>query len=131
VPTYLLDTGVLLRHLCGQKAAVRLMRELGDKNRPSISAITRAEVSAGIRSDEDQVTCRLLSRLDTLSADQRTADLAGDLVRRARGRGRTLHLGDALIAATAIQYNLTLVTLNRADFEHLGLSLCPLCKDPA
>lgn len=129
--TYLLDTGILLRHLRGRKAVVRLMRGLGSKNRLSISVITRAEVGAGIRYDEDRATRRLLSRLDTLSADQRTADLAGDLIRRVRSQGRTLHLADALIAATAIQHNLTLVTLNRGDFEHLGVSLYPLSEDLA
>jgi predicted nucleic acid-binding protein len=131
VSTYLLDTGILLRHLRGRKAVVRLMRGLGSKNRLSISVITRAEVGAGIRYDEDRATRRLLSRLDTLSADQRTADLAGDLIRRIRSQGRTLHLADALIAATAIQHNLTLVTLNRGDFEHLGVSLYPLSEDLA
>lgn len=125
---YLLDTGVVLRHLRGQGAAVQLMRELGGKNRLSMSAITRAEVVAGIRLDEDQVTRRLLSRLDTLPADRRTADLAGDLIRRAHSQGCTLHLADAFIAATAIQYNLTLVTLNQVDFERLGVSLYPLSE---
>lgn len=129
--TYLLDTGVLLRHLRGQKAVVHLMRGLGGKNRLAISAITRAEVCAGIRQDEDQATRRLLARLDTLPADQRTADLAGGLIHRALGQGRMLHLADALIAATAIQYNLTLVTLNRADCEGLGVSLYPVPDDLA
>lgn len=39
------------------------------------------------------------------------------------GRGRTLHLADALIAATALVRGLTLATRNTADFEGLGVIL--------
>jgi predicted nucleic acid-binding protein len=38
-------------------------------------------------------------------------------------RGRTLHLADALIAATALANGLTLATRNSRDFDGLGLSL--------
>ena len=38
-------------------------------------------------------------------------------------RGRTLHLADALIAATALANGLVLATRNSKDFEELGLSL--------
>jgi predicted nucleic acid-binding protein len=37
--------------------------------------------------------------------------------------GRPLHVADGLIAATALEYNLTLVTRNVKDFAGLGVSL--------
>lgn len=37
--------------------------------------------------------------------------------------GRPLNLADGLIAATALEHNLTLVTRNVKDFDHLGLPL--------
>jgi predicted nucleic acid-binding protein len=40
-----------------------------------------------------------------------------------RRRGRMLHLPDALIAATAKEHGLTLVTRNLCDFEHLGIDV--------
>ncbi|MBN1937084.1 MAG: PIN domain-containing protein [Anaerolineae bacterium] len=123
---YLLDTGILLRHLRGQKTVVHLLREIGSAQRLAISVITRAEVCAGIRQDEEQVTRHLLARLETLPADQHTADWAGLLIRRARSQERSLQLADAFIAGAAIQHNLTLVTLNPTDFRGLGLSLYPL-----
>jgi predicted nucleic acid-binding protein len=128
--TYLLDTGILIRHLRGRKAAVRLLRGLG-KDRLAISAVTRAEIRAGMRRSEDKATRRLLARLETAPVDQEIADRAGDLIRRAHSQNRTLHLIDALIGATATQRGITLVTLNTADFEGLGLSLYPLPDDLA
>jgi predicted nucleic acid-binding protein len=41
----------------------------------------------------------------------------------ARGRGRALHLADALIAATAKEHGLTLATRNVCDFDHLGIDV--------
>lgn len=126
---YLLDTGILIRHLRGQRAAVRLLRSLGRKDRLAISAVTRAEVRAGMRDHEDHATRRLLSRLETVPIGPEIADRAGDLVQRAQGQGRTLHLIDALIAATAAEHHMTLLTLNVVDLKGLGLSLYPLPDD--
>jgi predicted nucleic acid-binding protein len=126
---YLLDTGVLIRHLRGKKAAVRLLRSLGRRDRLAISAVTRAEVRAGMRDHEEQATRRLLSRLETVPVGPEIADRAGDLVRRAHGQGRTLHLIDALIGATAAEHRMTLVTLNVVDLRGLGISLYSLPDD--
>jgi predicted nucleic acid-binding protein len=123
---YLVDTGILVRHLRGRKAVVRLLRELGSRDRLAISAVTRTEILAGMRRSEDRSTRRLLARLETVPVDREIADRAGTLIRRARGRGRTLHVVDALIGATAAQQGITLLTLNIAHFEGLGLSLYPL-----
>ena len=128
---YLVDTGILIRHLRGRKAIVRLLRELGSANRLAISAVTRAEIRAGMRQPEDRATRRLLARLETVPVDRDIADRAGDLIQRAQGQGRTLHVLDAVIGATAAQLGITLVTLNWADFEGLRLSLYPLPDDLA
>jgi predicted nucleic acid-binding protein len=37
--------------------------------------------------------------------------------------GRPIHVPDAQIAATALEHQLTLVTRNLKDFEHLGIGL--------
>ena len=126
---YLLDTGILIRHLRGCKAVIHMLRALGGRDVLAISAVTRAEIRAGVRQEEDQATRRLLSRLKTVPVDAEIADRAGDLIRRAHRQGRTLHLADALIAATALRQRLSLITLNRSDFEGLGISLYPLPDD--
>ena len=126
---YLLDTGILIRHLRGRKVVVHMLRALGSRDVLAVSAVTRAEIRAGVRQEEDLATRRLLSRLKTVPVDAKIADRAGDLILRARRQGRTLHLADALIAATAVQQRLSLVTLNKSDFEDLGISLYPLPDD--
>ena len=51
---------------------------------------------------------------------------AGQLIRRQRAKGHALGIPDAIIAATALQHGLTLVTFNPKDFDLSGLQLCPL-----
>jgi predicted nucleic acid-binding protein len=121
---YLLDTGLILRHLRGRRRTVQLLRGLGKKGGLSIASITRLEVHAGMHSDERWQTQKLLSRLTTIDLDRDIADRAGDLIASARSANHTLTVPDAVIAATAIGHGLTLATLNRADFQHIpGLRL--------
>jgi predicted nucleic acid-binding protein len=120
----LLDTGLILRHLRGQRRAVRILSGFAKNGRVSVSAITRLEVRAGMRSEEKYATNKLLSRFVTYDVDRDVADRAGDLIRTAQERHSTLSVPDAIIAATALTHGLTLVTLNRADFEGIpGVSL--------
>ena len=51
---------------------------------------------------------------------------AGQLIRQQRAEGRALGIPDAIIAATALQHGLTLVTFNPKDFGLPGLQLYPL-----
>lgn len=122
--TYLLDTGVVLRHLRGAGRAVHLLRGLGKEGRLAIASVTRLEVHAGMQPEERYATNKLLSRLATIAMDREIADRAGDLIADGKRAGQALSVPDAIIAATAIGHRLTLVTLNQGDFRHIsGLSL--------
>jgi len=129
---YLLDTGLVLRHLRGQRKAVRLLSGLGKIGRLSVSAITRLEVHVGMRPDERYATNKLLSCFITYDLNRDIADRAGDLIRESQDRHVSLSVPDAIIAATALTNGLTLVTLNQVDFEGIpGLSLAPLPEEAA
>jgi len=124
---YLLDTGLVIRHLRGQRRVVQFIRGMGKLGRLSVSAVTRLELHAGMAPDERYATQKLLSRFLTISLDRDIADRAGDWIRENRARGITLAVPDAIIAATALAHNLTLVTLNSDHFVGLsGLSLASL-----
>jgi predicted nucleic acid-binding protein len=124
---YLLDTGIVIRHLRGRKNVVQMLRGLGQHGRLCVSAITRLEIHARMHPDEQFVTQKLLSRFLTFDLDKKVADRAGDYVYQTRKQGIVLSVPDAIIAATAVQHNLSLVTLNRADFAPIpGLSLQPI-----
>jgi hypothetical protein len=100
----LVDTDVLVDHLRGA-------RRFEPAGRVHVSVVTRAELFAGHATDEAHVI-RLLGPFVEHAVDARIAERAGRL-RRNHG----LRLPDALIAATALSFDLALLTRNRRDFE--------------
>jgi predicted nucleic acid-binding protein len=112
VTRVLLDSDVLIDHLRGHhRIAIG-----GDT--VHISTVTRADLFAGRGSDERLVR-RLLDPFVELPVNRAVAERAGRIRRTSRSG-----MADALIAATAIQHRLTLVTRNSGDFASVsGLRL--------
>lgn len=124
---YLLDTEIVIRHLRGDRQTVQLVRGLGKIDRLSVASITRLEVFAGMHPDEKYATRKLLARFFTYDLGKEAADRAGEYINQARSQQIGLSMPDAIIAGTAVQHNLTLVTFNQSDFIHIsGLSLHPI-----
>ena len=114
----LLDTDIFVDHLRGARRI-----SVGDDT-IAFSVVTRAELLAGRATEEDQVTL-LLAPFRELPVDRAVAERAGRL-----RRGSRLRLPDALIAATALEHDRTLVTRNIRDFEGIGgLRLGALAAD--
>jgi predicted nucleic acid-binding protein len=58
-----------------------------------------------------------------LTVDENVANRWGDFAGRAQTNGKPLSVIDGLLAATAVQHNLSLATRNIKDFESLGVSV--------
>jgi toxin FitB len=104
VADILVDTDIFVDHLRGA-VAIRPGR-----HRLHYSVITRAELFAG--NTASNLTVQLLAPFRELPVDRVVAERAGRIVRESGVR-----LPDALIAATALEHRLALVTRNRNDFE--------------
>ena len=113
---YLLDTSILI--LCFRKAEgyLELLDTLAKDDTLYISAMTRLEIVRGMREHERKDTFNLLDSLDTIDITIEIADKAGDLIRLWRAKGIILGDADAIIAATALNHGLALVTTNEKHF---------------
>lgn len=101
---FLVDTDVFVDHLRGAK-------ELDPKShRVHYSVVTRAELFAWNSATE--IVSILLAPFREIDVGRAIAQRAGRLRRESR-----IRIPDALIAATAIEYKLSLFTRNRSDFE--------------
>ena len=103
VADLLVDTDIFIDHLRG----ARQLRP--GRHRLHYSVISRAELFAG--NTATNLTSELLAPFRELPIDRAVAERAG---RVAREFG--LRLPDALIAATAVEHQLGLVTRNSKDF---------------
>ncbi|WP_258083994.1 type II toxin-antitoxin system VapC family toxin [Thermococcus thermotolerans] len=122
---YLVDTDVIIDVLRGVEEAKRYLLKLAEEGL-AVSTVTVAELFSG-KETRDPVKreriLRLLRHFEMIPVDRDIAILAGE-IRRDYG----LHLGDAVISATAIIHGLTIVTGNLKHFSQVeGL---PLLKPP-
>lgn len=104
---YVVDTDVLIDHLRRQHVF-----DPGEDH-VSYSVVTRCELFAGRATDEDVVGV-LLSTLRELVVDRPVAEAAGR-IRRQTG----IATPDALIAATALEHDLPLMTRNHSHFKRV------------
>jgi toxin FitB len=99
-----------------------------------ISVVTLGEFEKGFALTQDlhkrlrletwlELRLNDLFRGQALNIDPAIAKRWGNLMARRQMAGRPLAAADGMIAATALQHDLTLVTRNEKDFEGLGLSI--------
>ena len=113
---HLLDTSILIRYLRKTSGYRDLLRITGSKGWTYISVMTRLEITRGMQERELKETIDLLDSLETIPMTIEIADMAGELIRSWRSRGINLGDADAIIAASALQVGLALVTTNGKHF---------------
>lgn len=117
---YLVDSDVLIWHLRGNQKAIDWLARLATQGTLAISAISVLEVQAGVKVGEEERTAAFLNGLVCHTIDRDVARQAGEYIRVYRSRGITLDAADSMIAATAVQQDLVLVTRNTPHYPMLS-----------
>lgn len=108
--SWLVDSDVLIDYLRGAPGAVKFL-EAQAGEALAISAMSVAEIYAGARADEKPGIADFLRLFDCIAIDPDIARRGGTLRQQYRASHGT-GLADALIAATALELDLRLATLN-------------------
>jgi predicted nucleic acid-binding protein len=134
---YLIDTDWIVDVLHGQEQATQTLLELASSGL-ALSMMTYGELYEGAyyARDPESALAGLRDFLEgkdilplTLAIMERFAIVRGALPRPIR---RQLGDMDILIAATALEHDLTLLTRNRRDFQHIpGLTLYQASEPPS
>jgi predicted nucleic acid-binding protein len=124
-----LDTSILVDALRNRQGRREFLDQLILQGAKLAScAITVAEIHAGMRAHENTKTTQWLATLEFFETTQGIAKFGGDLKAAYARKGVTLSLTDTLIAAVAIENDLTLATDNVKDFPMPEVRLLPLPK---
>ena len=127
---YLLDTNVVseFRRPKPHGGVIAWASEVDDGDL-HLSAVTLGEIQRGIeitRGQDERKAEEIEVWADLLAETYNVLPVDGAIFRRAarlmQAQSRTLY-EDALIAATAIEHDLTLVTRNVKDFQRFGVRL--------
>jgi len=119
----LVDTSVLIDVLRGEVAAASILRSARATGLLHASEVTRLEVLAGMRAQEEVPTRALLAVLTWHALDEEVADKAGELGRTWLPGNRGIDAADLAIAATALLLDAQLLTKNVKHFPMFaGLS---------
>ncbi|MFA5945572.1 MAG: type II toxin-antitoxin system VapC family toxin [Patescibacteria group bacterium] len=107
----LLDTNIVIEYL-----KTSTLRPPIYKGEFIISVITEAELFrfSGMSESDIKIIRLIVETCETLAVDSRIARRAGEL-----GRTRKTRLPDLLIAATALEYGIPLITHNLRDFKNI------------
>jgi len=112
----LVDTDVLIAHLRGREQARVWLREARGQGPLSVSVVSIAELTGGMRSTERREVWRLLAALHAEPVTELVGRRAGELMRTYRNSHSGIGIADYLIAATAEHHGAELATLNVRHF---------------
>ena len=121
---YLLDTTIIIDHLRGDKKATAFLENIGLKgDTAGCCCINIAEIYSGMLEKEKGKTDMFVNSLYYYEVTRHISKIAGQLRQKYSNKGITLATTDVIIAATALTYDLMLVTKNikHYPFPDIGI----------
>jgi predicted nucleic acid-binding protein len=121
----IIDSDVIIEILRGNERTVGWLKDRRTAGAVlRYSPVSRAEVRAGARPAEQAAISALFESLVVVPVEASTGDLAGDqMARFAASHG--VQMGDALIAAAAIEHRDDLATFNSRHFPGIKSIVSP------
>jgi len=119
-----LDTDLLISILRGKDKARIKVTELDEENKAATTSINAFEIFFGAnksaKKDENvKEASKLLERLIVYPLDLSSSQVAGEISARLLAEGVTIDYRDVMIAAIAIENQLTLITRNTSHFRRI------------
>jgi len=114
----LCDSNVLIELFKGNKNTLETLKSIGSKN-IGISAVSLMELFFGARNKQELALIKdNLSMHHIFQINKNTSEIAVDLIYK-YSKSHGLDIPDALIAATALDHQITLFTYNLKDFKFI------------
>jgi predicted nucleic acid-binding protein len=117
----LVDTDVAIDFLRHRPYAHEVLDQWRKAGLLATSVITHIELFKGMKTKEKTQVALLLDALLPISVDVSIALNAGTIIRENRQKGITTGLADAVIAASALELKVPLLTNNIGHYQILGL----------
>lgn len=119
----LLDTDIAIDFLRHREYARELLEHWAGEGLLVISTLTHLEIYQGIKPGEEEATNTFLDGLMSVVVDVPIARRAGKQLGELRSRGVTVGMADAIIAATALQLGVPLLTNNVEHYPFSDLKI--------
>jgi len=121
---YFLDTNTCIRYINGRSKSVLIKLQSTPANEIIVGSIVRAELAYGASKSQypelnRQRQQQFLQPYQTIPFDDLTAGVYGELRAMLEKSGQSIGPLDMLIAASALAYNLILVTHNVREFTRI------------
>ncbi len=122
--TELIDTDILIEAIRSMPQAIDCLAKYDQQSILAISVITQLELMVGCRNKSElQKLEKFLRRFKIITLNDQASQIVADLIKKYR-LSHGLLIPDALIAATALSYDLPFLTRNQRDFRFItGLNL--------
>ena len=119
-----LDTDLLVSILRGKEEAKKNVNELDEEAKGATTSVNAFELFFGAYKSERKQenlkeASKLLERLTVFPLNLASSKKAAEISAKLMTKGETIDFRDAMIAAIALEYGLTLVTRNQVHFKRI------------